>query len=161
MSKLVYLVIAIVIGAQIALHYPELPERVASHFDIAGNPNDYMSKSGLVIFYVCIATFVLGLFGAMPWILRRLPNSLINIPNRDYWLAPERREQTIETVSVLMDVFSAGIGALLVVTFELTFRASESGDGHLPAPWLVLGTFLAFVAIWVGVWLKRFSKAPV
>ena len=158
MTKLIYLLLAAAIGIQLFIHYPALPDRMASHYDFAGNPNDWMSKQGLVAFYLGTSGFVLGLFALIPRLLRILPTSLINMPNKDYWLAPERKEASLAVMGVYMDVFAAGVGVLLVTVFEMTFRANEGGDGRLPFPGIVLGAFLAFTVAWIVALTRRFRK---
>lgn len=158
MSKLIYVLLAFAIVAQVAMHYPDLPERIASHYDAAGVPNDFTTKSGFVTMYAIISVMVFGMFAAVPWLVRKLPVSLINLPNREYWLAPERKDASIARVGVMMDVFAGATGALLLCIFEMTFRANESGNGHLPPPWPLLGGYLAFVAIWLVMCFRAFPK---
>src|SRR6478736_3772473 len=72
----------------------ELPQRVATHFDFQGNPNGWMSKQADLLFMgalgVGLPLFLIGVCYAT----RFLPAGMVNIPNREYWLAPERRAQT-------------------------------------------------------------------
>src|SRR3954468_21478203 len=73
---------------------PQLPDRVATHFGAGGEPDGWMSRSSHLLFMgvfgLAFPLFVVGLF----FILRFLPDSGLNIPHRDYWLAPERRSET-------------------------------------------------------------------
>jgi hypothetical protein len=55
-----------------------------------------------------------------------------------------------------MDIFAAGTGALLVMVFELTFRASQSAHGKLPFPPLVLGAYGMFVVGWIVAFVRVF-----
>ena len=77
-------------------YYPRLPAEVAHQFGASGQPDAWGSKEHFLVVYlvtvaVMAATF-LGLGLAMP----KIPNSAINLPNKEYWLAPERRRQTLD-----------------------------------------------------------------
>jgi uncharacterized membrane protein len=68
---------------------PQLPERVATHFGAGGEPNGWMSRAGHVrftlLFGLIVPAFVIAIFATMP----RFGDRWMNIPNKDYWLAPE------------------------------------------------------------------------
>jgi hypothetical protein len=55
-------------AALYALAWGKLPARVATHFDFANHPNGWMSREGLLIFSLLLATVVAG---AATWILSR------------------------------------------------------------------------------------------
>src|SRR5689334_19191939 len=80
----------IALALVLILTAPQLPERVASHFKVAGTPDGWMSRSAYLWTFAGLtggmSLFILTLF----YCLRFLPVSLINLPNRDYWLASER-----------------------------------------------------------------------
>lgn len=69
----------------------QLPDRLATHFNGSGEPNGWMSRSAsqtfMLVFGFLFPLFIILVCSAT----RFLPVSLINIPNRQYWLAPERR----------------------------------------------------------------------
>src|SRR6266568_3055820 len=71
-----------------------LPERVATHFDGAGHPNGWMSRSALLkggaAFGLAFPLLVVGICA----LVRFLPAAAINLPRKEYWLAPERRGET-------------------------------------------------------------------
>ena len=71
----------------------ELPLTVASHFDAAGQPNAFMSRSGYTRFVLCL---VVGLPVIVVIILTTVYSraSDLKLPNREYWLAPQRLDRT-------------------------------------------------------------------
>src|SRR5687768_10431534 len=73
----------------------QLPARVATHFDFQGHPNGWMSRSGHLTFMWILGTILPLLPVVILYLTRSLPPGLINVPNRDYWLAPERRQETL------------------------------------------------------------------
>jgi hypothetical protein len=93
-------------------------------------------------------------------VIRLVPARFINLPNRDYWLSPERQSQTCIYISrqliwlaCLEVVFFAGIQFLIV-------EANRIAPVQLPMEmflWLI-GGFLVAVALWVIVLIRHFIK---
>src|SRR5947207_13752518 len=71
-----------------------LPEKIATHFDGSGVPNGWMPRDALGSFDFIFLVFVLAVVIGSAFLIRVLPVSLINVPHRDYWFAPERRRQS-------------------------------------------------------------------
>jgi Protein of unknown function (DUF1648) len=78
----------------------KLPDIVAVHFNAAGNADGFATREGCRAF---MFAFTLGapllLAAVTAGLPRLLPASLINIPNRGYWLAPSRAAQTVAFMS--------------------------------------------------------------
>ena len=53
-----------------------------------------------------------------------MPVSLINMPHRDYWLAPPRREASLQRLGAWMAWLAVVVTALLVGVNELVLRAN-------------------------------------
>ena len=146
------LVALLVIGlAQLAWAYPQLPEIVASHFDGGGRPNGWMRKSTFVLLNVGMLAFLTLCFVGLPRWLARIPARWISLPNRDYWLAPERREGTLRYIQRQMLWFACAMIAYMLVITELVIRVNLGVYPTLPslAMWLLLAGFLIFTLIWV------------
>ncbi|WP_295446280.1 hypothetical protein [uncultured Thiodictyon sp.] len=139
-----------------------LPPRVASHFGAAGLANGFMPHD----FYV---RFMLGFVVALPSVLVFLPaaglcnpQARINLPNRDYWLAPARRAATLRALRAHM----AYLGCLLVVFLSyvhwLVVRANELAPPHLSMPWFVggLAAFATATVAWALVLIRHFRNVP-
>src|SRR4051812_34383667 len=99
-----WLSLCIIIGAlmygavDFARQYPQLPPQLASHFNFAGQPDAWSSKAefiGMSGAVLVLVVFMLGLLSAGGW---DLAARLINIPNKDYWFAPERETETRDSI---------------------------------------------------------------
>ena len=142
----ILVVLTIVSAVQHAWYWHQLPDRVATHWGIDGQPNDWMTRTGATL---TLCGFQIGMplfLVAVTSLASRLPDSMMNIPNREYWLHPERRFATLEWmnrmmawIAVLTSLFMIGIG-------HLTFIANKTGGG-LHVGFFVgdLGTYLACV----------------
>ncbi|MEQ1634074.1 MAG: DUF1648 domain-containing protein [Planctomycetota bacterium] len=148
------------VAAMIAVHYDDLPDRVASHFDAGGNVDGHSSKAGFALGILSIAAFDLFFFAALGLFLRRLPNHLINVPHRDYWLAPERREATLVAMTDHMCWFGAVTQLLIAGVALLSMRASLAPPDAPPVydHWILLGCYLSYTAFWVLQLLRRFPR---
>lgn len=152
MAKLIPLAVALfgyaafLVG--MAATYARLPERIASHFGANGVANGWMSRDGYVWFMVGIVTLVsvtmLAAFGS----IRYLPSALVNIPRREYWLAPERRDDTARTL-MRSGLLMVGLNSLFFLAIHLlVVAANESQPPRLSnAVWAMLAAFLATTGV--------------
>jgi ABC-type Fe3+ transport system permease subunit len=138
----------------------QLPERVATHFDGSGRPNGYMSRTAhlrfMVVFGVAFPLFVPAIVCAS----RFLSDRCYNLPNRDYWLAPARRPETMAYLfrhslwfSPMALCFAIGLHASII-------HANNLAHAHL-STLLVLalaGCFLAGTAIWGVSLIRHFHR---
>ncbi len=151
----------IVVAALQALWYSRrLPAIVASHFDFAGNPNGWSSREAFL-------TLSLGSFGATTAFLveillalPRIPKSLINLPNRNYWLAPERRSATFADLRRRLAWFVFATQVFLIAVFQLAIDANLAEEVRLRNEHLfaLLGSYLAFTVGWVVLFYGRFRR---
>ena len=148
-------------GLMVMAGAPQLPERVAIHFGALGRANGWTGRDQAAMFFEAL-TVVPVIFLVLATAMHVLPAGLFNLPHRDYWLAPERREETVATVSrqliwmaCLMTLFLAGI-------FWLTVIANRLAPPRLPMDWfvLLLIAFLGSTAVWTILLIARFSKIP-
>jgi uncharacterized membrane protein len=143
----IFVALLLAVAIQIAYFYPLLPDTMASHFDGAGRPNGWMSKGGFMGLYVGLLALMAANFLVLPVFLERLPVWLINLPNKSYWLAPERREQAWAKIQAYLLAFGNAAVALMLVVFQLAMLANLSESRVLsPAIWILLAAFAAFVA---------------
>jgi len=99
LSLTVFLVLCILCVAQAVYYYPLLPDTVASHFNGAGQPDAWSSKATFVKIYLVATGLVAILFLAINFVMSKIPVSMINLPNKDYWLSEERRQDTFAFLS--------------------------------------------------------------
>ena len=161
--RIAFVIFLILTGAVIAyalFMHPRLPERVPVHFDLQGNPDRWSSPMELTGVLVGVSAFFLLLFGLLPLFMTRLPPSLWNLPHRDYWLAPTRKEGTARVVSM----FCFRIGSLTSLFFLLLHQAVISvAIGKTERLTFGLGETLVYLALVLGLSVAlyaRFRKIP-
>ncbi len=136
-----------------------LPLTVASHFDADGRPNAFMSRGGYVRFELCIA---IGLPLIVVTILSAAFSRAtdLKLPNRNYWLAPQR----LERARALLVAHGVWFGSLLVTlacaVHGLELEANRLQPPHLPSRAFaaVLIAFLMATAAWVAALMLAFRR---
>lgn len=154
----VFVIISLACVAHALWYYPRLPEQVAHHFGATGEPDAWGHKTQFLVVYlvtvgVMVVTF-LGLGLALP----KIPNSAINLPNKDYWLAPERRQQTLDYMLPWFLWLGSLTMLLLLDIFHQSFQVHLGKATKLNHFWITMGAYLAVTTAWCIAIYRRFSK---
>jgi len=135
----------------------DLPDVVAVHFNAAGVANGFMRREecrGFMLFFTLGApVFVAAVTGLIP---RLFPPSMLNIPNRGYWLAPERAEDSIAFLSDQGVWFACILVIFLASVDWMVAKANASAPPNLPAG--RFGGIMACFACAIGVWALRMFR---
>lgn len=160
LSRLALLTLTLLALIELAYFYPRLPDTVASHFDAAGQADGWSSKAAFVQVNAGIILLLAILFPGISWLMARLPVDLINMPNREYWLAEERRAATLCTIQQQMEWLGVATLLLMIVILQGSLAASLTPDATLPAAamWLPLAGFLIFMVVWTAAFIGRFYR---
>ena len=145
-----------------AATYAQLPAKVASHFDIHGNPNGWMSRGSDIEIMLAVGILVPGIVVGSMGGAGRIPISFINLPHRDFWLAPGQRQSAL-AVLLRYGLWFAALNVLFLTGLQaLTVEANQHQPYHLDMPHLeILAAFyLAAVILWTLLLLRHFSKLP-
>lgn len=137
-----------------------LPDTVATRFDGANQASGWMSRNGYLLFTL---SFMIGISSIVSFIVgvlaRKFPH-WTNIPNRDYWLSVERREESLSYLSA----HGMRLGCLIVM-MTLGMHYTILVANHARPPALPISTFtslllgFALALIWWIVKLyRRFPK---
>ncbi len=158
LPRQLFSVLLVIAAIQTANYYPKLPAVVVSHFDGRGVANGWESKDVFFgIYWGVIALCALLAFG-VPKLVTQVPASFINLPNKDYWLAKEKRQETISFIERQMAWFGTAALAMAAGVFELVIRANLAADHRLSSPTLValLVSYALFVIWWVYHFFAKF-----
>jgi len=143
-----------------AYYYPLMPQRMASHFTADGYPNGWQPRESffLLTIFLCASSAVVAFF--VPWQIASRGNARINLPNRDYWLAPERREATMRYITATMSWFGCGLLFVLVSGTFLALRANLAPDHRFnsEALLLVIAAFLLFLMFLIVELIRHFKQ---
>ena len=148
-------------GLHSAYYYLKLPAMIAAHFDARGNPDDWMPKESLFAVHAIIFIGLSLTLLAISLAIRVMPAWMISLPNKDYWLAPERREETLAYSSRYLLWIGNATMLFLIGVFDSVYRANLAAPVRLPVDfWIWLAGLLLFV---LGATLHlylRFGRPP-
>ncbi|MEM9353325.1 MAG: hypothetical protein AAGA92_09955 [Planctomycetota bacterium] len=139
--------------------YADLPDPVASRFAVDGSAIGWSPKGRFL-------TTSLGLLAALSAVLLgsaglmlAAPASTMNLPNRGYWLAPERIAETRRMAFGRLLWIMAATMLLIAAIYHGVLQANLN-----PPPTLSMGgyliPYLVFTVAWLVEFFWRFSKAP-
>ncbi|MDR3403846.1 MAG: protein kinase [Chthoniobacter sp.] len=138
----------------------QLPERPPVHFGLGGAPNGWMNRSNYIAWACVFPLLVLGLLWLTSQCARWCP-ILVNIPRRDYWLAPERRAETAALLFRWLLWLACGLIVFDGALHELILQANRLHPPRLPEgpPLLVIMAFLLGLMIWLVNFMMRMAEA--
>jgi uncharacterized membrane protein len=157
-SRIALVVVLVAACARFAERLASMPEMVASHFGGSGRPNAWMTKStfacfSLIPFGVALIVGILS-----PLLVAKLPPSMVNLPNKEHWLAPERKEETLQRLGTRMEIFGVALVVFFAFVYELVFAANTSGEGLANGPFIVgMVLFLSFTIGWLVSFFRAFK----
>jgi len=156
------LLVAILMCAlvQAIYYYPRLPDRVASHFDARGQVdgwgtrNEFFAIEGVLMIGLALLTLFVD------WLVPRMPASLVNMPNKDYWFAPERRAATNRVMQSWVSTFMLLSLGFVVYVLQLAILVNVTGDAdYMFIPmWAGLGIFLLITTVMSIQLILQFRK---
>jgi hypothetical protein len=114
----------------IALSAEWLPGRVASHFGANGLANGFVVRDAYLAFMIGLVAGLPALTGLVVNRLVRRPDS-VKLPNRDYWLAPDRLNETTEVLTAHVAWLAAGVAAFVLGIHLLVIRANHFSPARL------------------------------
>ena len=161
LPRQLYVLLVLLAAIQSLHYYPLLPATVAAHFNGRGEANGWQAKNAFFALYCGLVAMTAVLGFATPKLVARAPASLINLPNKDYWLAPERRAETLAYLGCQMTWFATATLALLIATIELAIRANLAQEHRISSAtlWVLLGAYGVFTLDWILRLISKFQRA--
>jgi len=143
---------------QVAHYYPMMPGTMASHFDGAGRPNGFQSRGAFFALTAVMLVVVVAIFMGLASLIRLLPPSWVNLPHREYWLAPERLEGTMDFIVQQMEWFGVATLLLLLLVVQAAVEANLAPEPRIDSDsmWLFLVLYFLYTAVWMVRFLRHF-----
>lgn len=162
LPKLLFVLLAVFAAVYFSSMYARLPEVVASHFDAYGNPNGWESKQVFLAFFIGVTLIPVVLVFVVPAIIKAIPVELINLPNKRYWLSPERSAETLDFLTSRFAWFGCAVYGLMLFVFRYAVQSNLQPHGR-PDPnsiWMALGIFAALATVWAVLLGLHFARTP-
>jgi len=135
-----------------------LPARVAVHFGPGGLPDGWGSSTTHVAFLVGLHLILFGVFFFGHRLVLRIPPRWVNLPHKDYWLAPANRARAAARLRVFLDAFGAALFLFLLAVNLLSIQANLREPIRLDMRlfWPVMLAFAVFTVVWVAASYRAF-----
>lgn len=159
--QVAFLALVLIALAQAFWQHDRLPERVAAHFDGAGRANGWMSRGTHTGLQVATILFMTALFQGIALLQPRLPKQYVNLPHRDFWLAPERAAATHARVSGAVLAIGCAVILFFIVLFHLVYQANLASPPRLPGTiwWLTAG-LVTVTGANIAALVTHFARKP-
>lgn len=147
--------------AQAVYYFPVMPDPMASHFGFYGEANGWMSKNGFFVFEALLFLIMILSFLIMPRVFEKYQvKAGINMPNKDYWLAPERADYFYSYFRKSFGWFGVATMVLLISVMQMTFAANLQPNPVLDNTkfLIVFGGYMAFVIVWLILFNRKFRR---
>jgi len=160
--RLLFVLVLIVAPIVVYATSAGLPERVATHFGPGGVANGWMHHETYLALMLAMTTLLPLFVVAMTGFFPRIAVSQIKIANREHWLAPSRRAETLAWLTshaswlgIVLSLFLVGMHVLLV-------QANAVRPARLDEPmfFMLLAAFVALLFAWIVTMTLRFRRAP-
>lgn len=146
-GRIFYIFVVLLCAIETARLWNILPGQLAAHFNIQGDLDRFVSK--MQFFWFQLQTILVVILVSLPFqvMFLILPPGMVNMPNREYWLAPERR---VETMDRLSDFGSMLFGIILIavqIAFDISAYANLRTPIRFDAPLMGIVMGLCFALI--------------
>jgi uncharacterized membrane protein len=146
---------------QLAAWYPRLPSPIPSHFDANGQIDGEMGKTSFYVLMGLVELMFLVGFPLLGMAMKYIPNSLINLPNKEFWLAPERRDATLATSTQYLRTIGWMTAWLMIGIFHLTAEVATGIRASInPEVYWIMGIYMAILSASI-VWLCLKYRMPM
>lgn len=147
--------------AQLAYYNSILPDQIVSHFNLKGEADNWSNKRDVLFGHLGLILFFASMFLFTSWITFKLPDSFVNLPHKNYWLAPERRKQSLDSIAT----FLVWIGNVVIIFFmvivNLSYQVSLDANQKSTNFWFALIIFLATIGYMIYLLFRRFHSIPL
>lgn len=137
----------------------QLPNKMAVHFNGAGNPDRWAGKWEMTGVMLIVIGLYSVIFGLSSMFMSKLSPKWWNLPNKDYWFAPERVSETMTSFS--KNFLSIGICMVVFMGYVHwdVFQANTVRPGNQlsMSVWGILG-FVALIFTLVIRMALKFRK---
>jgi len=160
LPRILFFAIVWAATAQCVHDFPLLPDRMASHFGASGMPNGWMTKRQ---FFMTFLVTLLPSLALEFWVSHQIakkPDAKLNLPNKEYWLAPERRAETFGYFECFFAWYGCVFLFVVVFAMGLAMRANFDTPPRLPTGPIVsdIAGFVLFNVVAVIAMFRRFSN---
>ncbi len=155
------LIISLIVGIILQVYYfTALSDKVAINFGSGGQPNSWTSKEWNMGITITIYLINSLMFLSVPLIMNKIPLKYISFPKKEYWLADERRNESLLIMESWLSFFGLLTNIFIIFVVHLVYEANISNPVILNESQFLLGIVLysLLMVIWIVLLFKKFNK---
>ena len=141
--------------------YTLLPQTVASHFGVSMAANCFVAKAQYFKSLLSVFVIMNAVFIAMIVLFPKIPSSLINTPNKQFWMQPKNRPILDNILRTRFYGLLTAINLIFTILSYYVFKANMSKPVVLSSHFhVVMIAFFIIVVVGIvqlGVRLRRMS----
>jgi uncharacterized membrane protein len=162
LPRLLFAALAVCAAIYFSSYYSQLPKVVASHFNGRGVANGWQTKPAFFGVFVGVGVLAAVVGFVMPRVIAALPQQLINLPNKAYWLAPDHLASTMEFLKNSFAWFGCAVFVVIIASFDYAIQSNLHPDNRpdISRMWYFLAGFLVFVVVSIARMFIRFGRVP-
>lgn len=163
MERLRLWMLLMVIAAVVALIFATtdaLPANVGSHFGPGGAADGFMTRDFYRWYMSGFATLLpMSIYAGIGWLPTRVPR-LTNLPDKEHWLAPARREATLATLAGFGTAIGLWAALFIGGLHLLLLQANAVSPPRLPeGPFYgLVGAFVIGMIVLILAMRARFRR---
>ena len=147
--RLSLLVLAIAVVIQMTVLFLWVPNPMPQRFNLEGEVVRTMDKHLCFLLFGALQVLMLLGLPVLGRFLTHMPNELINMPNRDYWLHEDRRAESIRVSRFILNWTAIASSLLMAVLFQLT--AMSAMKWNVDAKLWIWASLICYLVFVVGV----------
>jgi hypothetical protein len=130
--------------------------------DLVGAPHKALPRDRHMVLTLAMAVLCPWLATRGALLIARHAPGLLNLPHRDHWLAPERREQTFADLGARLSTLGLGLVLLFAGLHYQELQRAQPGWPQVPqAAWAAGAAALALgFGCWMLALLRHFGRLP-
>ncbi|CAM3095249.1 DUF1648 domain-containing protein [Rariglobus hedericola] len=146
--------------ANIWLGTRNLPDRIATHFNAAGEADGWMSRDAHLVSFIALglgmSAFIIGLCFAIRW----FPADKLNVPNKAFWQKPANRAVAMGFLFYHAFWLGALSFAFIAAVNYFIVAANQNSASMLATRGLQItsGLFIVGVIAWSFLLVRFFQK---
>lgn len=128
----IYLIFFCFAGMQYMNMSWSMPPQIPVHFNASGEPDKWMTPTEFGHMHWIFVLLMSGIFIVLSLAVKHMPRHMLPIPNKEYWLAKERADRTVETLvdsltwmAVIAGGFVIYVDNSIVETTKVNARAVD------------------------------------
>jgi uncharacterized membrane protein len=155
------LTLLFLMGMTVTAAYPKLPARIPMHFDIAGRPDRWSGRGGLIVLLALAAVMTAALYVIVGLTAKWAANPrYLNIPRKNEFLRLPAEKQAAYW-AVYREFFAglaASVNLMFVLILDGTVRIAKGGASLLP--FKAFAPALVIMALVMGLYTRRLIVMP-